>query len=275
MNIFADIRFIYAGSLVVLSLVILFIYSERKRKKRISLLVAGKLNKDLILGFSPLKQNLKFCILILCCILIFVGLARPQWGMQKRQSLPSGIDILFAVDVSKSMLARDVRPSRLERVKLGISNLIEKVAGDRLGLIAFSGGAFLQCPLTLDHQAFIKTINDLQVGLIKTPGTNLALPISEATRSFSKDDSDRFLILLSDGEDLEGEGLKRAKEASKDGIKFLRSELAPIKVREFPPTQKQIAIISCWIGVETRSLVKKTPRHFVPLQRQLAENIYL
>ena len=220
MNIFADIRFIYAGSLVVLSLVILFIYSERKRKKRISLLVAGKLNKDLILGFSPLKQNLKFCVLILCCILIFVGLARPQWGMQKRQSLPSGIDILFAVDVSKSMLARDVRPSRLERVKLGISNLIEKVAGDRLGLIAFSGGAFLQCPLTLDHQAFIKTINDLQVGLIKTPGTNLALPISEATRSFSKDDSDRFLILLSDGEDLEGEGLKRAKEASKDGIKI-------------------------------------------------------
>ena len=127
---------------------------------------------------------------------------------------------MIALDASKSMLARDVQPNRLERVKLGITNLLDRVSGDRLGLIAFSGTAFLHCPLTLDHQAFAKTLNDLEIGTIKTPGTNLAGPIEEASRSFSKNDRDKFLILLSDGEDLEGEGLKRAKEAKDQGIRI-------------------------------------------------------
>ena len=83
-----------------------------------------------------------------------------------------------------------------------------------------SGSSFLQCPLTLDHQAFNKTIKDLEVGLIKTPGTNLALPIDEASRSFAKDDNDKFLVILSDGEDLESEGLRRAKIAKEEGIKI-------------------------------------------------------
>ena len=92
--------------------------------------------------------------------------------------------------------------------------------GDRIGLIAFAGNAFLQCPLTLDHQAFINTLKNLEIGTIKAGGTNLASPIDEASRSFSKEDRDKFLILISDGEDLEGEGLKRAKEANKQGIKI-------------------------------------------------------
>ena len=158
--------------------------------------------------------------MLLCFAMIFIALSRPQWGTRQRTSEPTGIDILVAIDVSKSMLARDVRPNRLERVKLSMTNLMEKVRGDRLGLIAFSGSAFLQCPLTLDHQAFVKTLEDLTIGLIKNPGTNLSKPIDEASRSFSQDDSDRFLILLSDGEDLEGEGLKRAKQAAKEGIRI-------------------------------------------------------
>ena len=133
---------------------------------------------------------------------------------------PKGIDLLIAVDVSKSMLARDIKPNRLERVKLSISNLIGDLKGDRVGLIAFAGSAFLQCPLTLDHQAFINTLKNLEIGTIKRGGTNLAAPINEAARSFSDDDRDKFLILVSDGEDLEGEGLKRAKEANKEGIKI-------------------------------------------------------
>ena len=159
-------------------------------------------------------------MIFIALVLMFLSLARPQWGVEQRTSDPRGIDILIAVDVSKSMLARDVKPNRLERVKLGITNLLEKVKGDRLGLIAFSGSSFLQCPLTLDHQAFLKTLDQLEIGIIKTPGTNLALPIDEASRSFAKEDNDRFLVLLSDGEDLEGEGLKRAKIAKKDGIKI-------------------------------------------------------
>ena len=118
------------------------------------------------------------------------------------------------------MLARDIKPNRLERVKLSISNLIGDLKGDRVGLIAFAGSALSSMPLTLDHQAFINTLKNLEIGTIKAGGTNLASPINEAARSFSKDDRDKFLVLISDGEDLEGEGLKRAKEAYKEGIKI-------------------------------------------------------
>ena len=133
-------------------------------------------------------------------------------GCCQKDDSPKGIDLLIAIDVSKSMLARDIKPNRLERVKLSISNLIGDLKGDRVGLIAFAGSAFLQCPLTLDHQAFINTLKNLQIGTIKAGGTNLASPINEAARSFSKDDRDKFLVLISDGEDLEGEVSKEQKK---------------------------------------------------------------
>ena len=150
----------------------------------------------------------------------------------QRTSEPSGIDILVAVDVSKSILARDPVPNRLERVKLSMTNLMEKVRGDRLGLIAFSGSAFLQCPLTLDHQAFVKTLDDLTIGLIKQPGTNLSKPIDEASRSFSKDDSDR-LILLSDGEDLVKALREQSRQLKREFV-FSQSVSAPQQVLPFP-----------------------------------------
>lgn len=182
-------------------------------------MIAAKLLPSLVPSSSQALQRAKMTLLLIAVSLLFIAIARPQWGMEKKKSQPTGIDILIALDVSKSMLARDVRPNRLERVKLAMTNLLDQVQGDRLGLIAFAGTAFLQCPLTLDHQAFSKTLNDLEVGIIKTHGTDLAGPIEEASRSFSKNDRDRFLILLSDGEDLEGEGLKRAKEAKEEGIR--------------------------------------------------------
>ena len=98
---------------------------------------------------------------MLTVLLLFFAIARPQWGVWQRKTVPTGIDVLVAVDVSRSMLARDVRPNRIARVKLGISNLLEKVKGDRLGLIAFAGRSFLQCPLTLDHSAFRRTLMEM------------------------------------------------------------------------------------------------------------------
>ena len=166
--------------------------------------------------------------------MLWIALSRPQWGIEQRSSTPSGVDLLIAIDVSKSMLARDIRPNRLERVKLTISNLIGNLKGDRIGLIAFAGKAFLQCPLTSDHQAFINTLKNIEVGTIKAGGTNLASPIDEASRSFSKDDRDKFLILISDGEDLEGEGLKRSKEAAKQGIKIYSIGIGSIEGARIP-----------------------------------------
>ena len=220
MNLFADQQVLYFGSCLLLGMWFLFRWSQSRKQKKLKLLTSLDLLPKLSPKFSSKQQYIKFGLIILSFLFLGLGLARPQWGTENRKSKPSGIDILIALDVSKSMLARDVRPNRLERVKLSISNLLDKVSGDRLGLIAFSGSAFLQCPLTLDHQAFTKTLNDLEIGIIKRPGTDLSRPIEEAIHSFSEDDTDRFLILLSDGEDLEGKGLKQAKEAAKEGVKI-------------------------------------------------------
>ena len=220
MNLFVEPAFIYAGLGASLGLLLLFWHTQRVRLRRVNLLISSKLIPKLVPSWSKTLQWTKLSLLLAAVLLLFVALARPQWGTEKKKTEPTGIDVMIALDVSKSMLARDVRPNRLERVKLGITNLLDRVSGDRLGLIAFSGTAFLHCPLTLDHQAFAKTLNDLEIGTIKTPGTNLAGPIEEASRSFSKNDRDKFLILLSDGEDLEGEGLKRAKEAKDQGIRI-------------------------------------------------------
>jgi Ca-activated chloride channel family protein len=216
----ANIEILYLGALVLLLLGLLFCFSEKSKQKKIRKLIAAKHLSKLIPSFSKTRSRTKLILLLVSFVILFFALARPQWGSKQRTTAPRGIDILIAVDVSKSMLARDVKPNRLERVKLGIRNLREKVRSDRLGLIAFSGSSFLQCPLTLDHQAFLKTLEGLHTEIIKTPGTDLALPIEEASKSFAKDDNDRFLIILSDGEDLEGEGLKRAKLAHKEGIKI-------------------------------------------------------
>jgi len=220
MNLFANQNILFIGLCSIIGLVAIFYWSQTIKRNRLTLLTSYQLLPKLTPNWSLKQQILKFSLFGLGIIFLFLGLARPQWGSEKRKTQPAGIDILIALDVSKSMLARDVRPNRLERVKLSINNLLDRVEGDRLGLIAFSGSAFLQCPLTLDHQAFTKTLNDLQVGIIKRPGTDLSRPIEEAIHSFSKDDTDRFLILLSDGEDLEGKGLKQAKEAAKDGVRI-------------------------------------------------------
>jgi Ca-activated chloride channel family protein len=186
-----------------------FLKSQNSADKKLRLLVASKFIEDLVPLFSKKRKFLKFLTFIFGFSLLVIALAEPQWGENQRSISPKSIDILIAVDLSKSMLARDVKPNRLERVKLTLNNLLPSVQGDRLGLIGFSGTAFVQCPLTLDHQAFTKSLNDLQVGLIPVPGTNLAKAIEEAQRTFSSDDTDKFLILISDGEDLEGQGLSK------------------------------------------------------------------
>ena len=153
MKLFANTDFLYLGLITLCSILMLYRLSQKKKKKRLNLLTSDALLLKLVPSWSSSQQLLKFFLFILAITFLFLGLARPQWGSENRKSEPTGIDIMIAVDVSKSMLARDVLPNRLERVKLSITNLLERVSGDRLGLIAFSGSAFLQCPLTLDHQA--------------------------------------------------------------------------------------------------------------------------
>ena len=124
MNIFADQLFLYLGVILLVLMSFLFFWREKKKKKKILLLTSSKLLSRLVPHFSPIRNLIKFGIFLIGVLMLFMALARPQWGIAQRSSRPTGIDLIIALDVSKSMLARDIRPNRLERVKLTISNLI-------------------------------------------------------------------------------------------------------------------------------------------------------
>jgi len=153
--------------------------------------------------------------------LIVIALARPQWGFSLQEVKRQGVDILLAIDTSKSMLTRDVKPDRLGRTKLAVRDLVKRLKGDRVGLIAFAGDAFAACPLTNDYGGFLLTLEDITTATIPRGGTNISSAIQEAVQLY-KDSKvrDKSLVILTDGEDLEGDALEEALKAKEQGIRI-------------------------------------------------------
>ena len=216
---FAQPYWIIVGLVVCTAIVGLFIRFDRRREADLAKLVHPRFRQRLTEGFSPWLRNLKRGLWLLAVLLIFVAIARPQKGYEWREVKRKGIDILFAVDTSRSMLAEDLTPNRLERARLGIIDFVARLEGDRVGLIPFAGSAFALCPLTLDYEAFRESLNALDTDLIPRQGTDLASAIKEAERLFDENGNNhRVLILLTDGEDLQGDVLDAAKAAAKKGM---------------------------------------------------------
>jgi Ca-activated chloride channel family protein len=183
------------------------------------------------------RRRVKAFLSLLAMAFGIVALTQPQWGYHWEEIKRLGVDIIVAIDVSESMLAEDVKPSRLERAKREVFDLIEMLEGDRIGLIVFAGTSFVQCPLTLDYGACKMFLDYIDTDLIPVPGTALADAIRTATASFSKRErKSKALILITDGEDHEGEPIEAAKEAKQEGIKIFpigvgRKEGVPIPLR--------------------------------------------
>lgn len=153
-------------------------------------------------------------------VLLVLALAGPKWGFHWEEVRREGVDILVAIDTSRSMLAPDVRPNRIERAKLAVEDLVRQLEGDRIGLIAFAGTAFLQCPLTLDYQAFIESLRAVSVGIIPKGGTSLAAAIRTGIEGFEgRAGRHNALVLITDGEDNEGEIEAATQEALAAGIR--------------------------------------------------------
>jgi Ca-activated chloride channel homolog len=153
--------------------------------------------------------------------LALVALAQPRWGYTFEDAKRKGIDLLIAVDTSRSMLSNDVQPDRLERVRLATQDLINQLQGDRVGLIAFAGRAFVQAPLTIDYDAVVEAINDLDTKTIPEGGTNISEAITLADRTYGKSATgNRALIIFTDGEELSGDAVKTAKAASDAGVRI-------------------------------------------------------
>lgn len=216
---FAQSAWMIVGLLVCAAMIALFVRFDRRREADLAKLVHPRFRMRLTEGFSPRLRNLKRGLWLLAVFLLFTAIARPQKGYEWREVKRKGIDILFAVDTSRSMLAQDLTPNRLERARLGIIDFVSRLEGDRVGLIPFAGSAFALCPLTLDYDAFRESLDALDTDLIPRQGTDLASAIKEAERLFDETGNNhRVLVLITDGEDLQGDVIDAAKAAAKKGM---------------------------------------------------------
>ena len=207
--------------LVIPVLAVLFARAEQRGVAKLREFVSPRLLPQLAATVNRSRRLFRFALLMLGLALAIVSLARPQWGYIYEDVKRKGLDLLFAVDTSRSMLSNDVQPNRLERVKLAAQDLVNQLQGDRVGLIAFAGRAFLQAPLTIDYEAAVESINDLDTKTIPEGGTNISEAINLAVTTVGKSAAgNRALIIFTDGEELSGEAAKVAKTAADAGVKI-------------------------------------------------------
>ncbi|HEY5035512.1 MAG TPA: VWA domain-containing protein, partial [Chthoniobacterales bacterium] len=198
-----------------------FARAEERGAQRLSQFVAPRLLPQLAGTVNRGRRIFRFALFLIVLGLVFVSLARPRWGYTYEEVHRKGLDLILAVDVSRSMLSNDVAPNRLERVKLATQDLINDLQGDRVGLIAFAGRAFLQAPLTIDYDAVVDSINDLDTNTIPEGGTNISDAIELATRTYGKTATgNRALIIFTDGEDLSGDAVAAARAAADAGVRI-------------------------------------------------------
>lgn len=206
--------------LALIPVLLLFIIFQRWRKKSIAKFGTTSLVYQLIPDFSDGKQIVKFVLLSLAYVFLILGLANPQIGSKQEKVKRQGIDVVIALDVSKSMLAEDVQPNRLARAKNWISNFVDQLKNDRLAIVVFAGRAYLQMPLSVDYSAaklYLKTVGTESV---PTQGTSISEAVDLANESFAQgDNKSKALIIISDGEDHEENVDEALETAAKNGIK--------------------------------------------------------
>ncbi len=213
----------------------LFWWAERRRRTMIGRIVAPKLRALLAGNTSTARRWFRGACVLTALGLLVVTLAGPRLGYDTLEVPHRGRDVIIAMDVSRSMLAPDVAPSRLERAKLLAEDLVSELGADRIGLVAFAGSAFLQAPLTLDHGAVLAALDELDTQLIPRGGTNIAAAIRTATEAFGKAEGfSRALVIISDGEELDADGLSAAKQAAADGIRIFTVGVGSAEGSEIP-----------------------------------------
>lgn len=202
------------------ALVVFFWWALRERQRLMTRFIEARLLPGLIAGVSPARMKFRAACVVGAVLCLILALARPQWGFTWQESKQKGLDIVVAIDTSKSMLAEDIAPNRLQRAKLAALDLMQQAKSDRLGLVAFAGSAFLQCPLTIDENAFRQSVEALDVNIIPQGGTAVAEAINTALEAYKEGDNFKILVLFTDGEDNDEGALEAAQAAAKAGLKI-------------------------------------------------------
>jgi Ca-activated chloride channel family protein len=215
---FAEPRWLWLAVLGPLCLLALFRYSAWARARQLRGLAAPEFIKDLTRSHSGVRRGIKHGLLVLAVAGMGIALARPQWGQQENAGQTLGQDIVFVLDCSRSMLAADVTPSRMARAKLAILDFVQRHAHGRVGLVAFAGQAFLQCPLTFDYGAFQDALAIIDDKTIPVPGTDIGRALDEGLHAMEKTERQKVLVVITDGEDLEKGGARTAEALAKEGV---------------------------------------------------------
>lgn len=215
---FQHIEFLWA-LLLIPAVVILYIVYLRWRRSRLRRLGDPALTGRLVAGRINGRGTTRFVLITSALLFAIIGLCNLQQGAQTEKAQRKGVDVFFALDVSRSMLARDVQPDRLTRAKQLMTRMMEKMSNDRVGLVVFAGKAYLQVPLTIDYSAAKMLLETVNPDMIPTQGTVLSEAIDLSAGSFSqKEKKYKALVLISDGEDHDEKALDAAHKAAEQGI---------------------------------------------------------
>jgi Ca-activated chloride channel family protein len=200
-------------------LALLFYAASRARLRRLRRFGDRETVEGLMPGASPRRVRNKFTLYLCAVGLLIIALARPQFGSKLKEQNMSGVEIMFVVDVSNSMLAQDFEPSRLERTKYSIIHLLDDLHQDRVGLIVFAGTPYVQLPITSDYVTARNFISQASPNMVSRQGTAIGAAINLAAGSFSSDsEGSRVIILVSDGENHEDDAISAAQAAKEKGI---------------------------------------------------------
>lgn len=211
---------IYLWALLIIPvLILLWLAYRRQRNKRLERLGSSELIHLLMPDNSAIRPSIKFLLTITALALLIIAIARPQMGVKISQEKRKGIEAMIVLDISNSMLAEDVAPSRLEKSKLLVEDLVDHFTDDKVGLVVFAGDAFVQLPITSDYVSAKMFLQNISPSLISLQGTDIAKAVRLAQNSFTgKDKMGRAIILITDGEDHEGGALEAVEAARKQGI---------------------------------------------------------
>ncbi len=214
---FAHIYYLYLLAVipVLAGLLVFFLLWKRR-----TLAKYGDWNviRQLIPDYSMVKSILKFFVVMIAMISMIIALADPQTGSRLEKVKRKGIDLMICLDVSNSMMAQDIKPNRLERAKQSIVRLIDNLEGDRLGIIVFAGKAYTQLPITTDYAAAKMFTSSINTGIVTTQGTAIAEALEVASNGFGESKHNKAIVVITDGEDHEGNVLEQAEETVKKNI---------------------------------------------------------
>ncbi len=217
---FANAQLLWLLLVLPPALMVFLWWAWRKKQALLTQFIEPRLLAGLMAGLSPARRKLRLALLVAAVAFLLFTLARLQWGFDWEETKQRGLDIVVAIDTSKSMLADDIAPNRLTRAKLAALDLMQQAKADRLGLVAFAGVAFLPCPLTVDDAAFRQSVEALDVNTIPQGGTAIADAIATAQTAFKAQDNEKALVLFTDGEDHDSRALDAAEKAAQAGMRI-------------------------------------------------------